>query len=114
MSDYYCLPFSRHPLREELYGELHARSFRAASTPQQISLLAFKATPQELDRSFERVCKLCQRFAVEPPDTTMVSFWQDCGPFTIRRGRHMEVYALTLQEQNKDRLIKRPLEKPEF
>ena len=96
MSDYYCLPFSSHPLRDQLYEELHARPFRAIATPQQISHLAFKATPQELDRAFELVCQLCDRFAVEPRDETMVSFWQDCGPFTIRWERHMEFYALTL------------------
>lgn len=106
MSDYYCLPFSSHPLRDQLYEELHARPFRAVATPQQISHLAFKAAPQELDRAFELVCQLCQRFAVEPPDETMVSFWQDCGPFTIRWDRHMEFYALTLARKGRGALFK--------
>lgn len=106
MSSYYCLPFSSHPLRDELYEELHARPFRAVSTPQQISHLAFKATPQELDRAFELVCELCHRFSVEPPDATMVSFWQDCGPFTIRWDRHMEFYALTLSRKGQGALFK--------
>lgn len=67
MADFYCLPFSSHPLREQLYDELHARPFRAVATPQQISHLAFKATPQELEGAFDLVCQLCQRFAVFPP-----------------------------------------------
>jgi len=105
MSNYYCLPFSSHPLREELYDELHARPFRAISTPQQFSHLAFKTTPQELSRAFELVCELCHRFAVEPPDASIVSFWQDCGPFTLRWERHMEFYALTLSRKGRRALF---------
>ncbi len=106
MADFYCLPFSSHPLREQLYDELHARPFRAVTTPQQISHLAFKATPQELNQAFDLVCQLCQRFAVVPPDAAMVSFWQDCGPFTIRWDRHMEFYALTLARKGRGALFK--------
>ena len=106
MADYYCLPFSSHPLRDQLYEELHARPFHAVATPQQISHLAFKATPQELDRAFELVCQLCQRFAVEPPDAAKVSFRQDCGPFTVRWDRHMEFYALTLARKGRGALFR--------
>jgi uncharacterized membrane-anchored protein len=106
MSDYYCLPFSSHPLRDQLYDELHARPFRGVTTPQQISHLAFKANPLELNRAFELVCELCQRFAVEPPEEATVSFWQDCGPFTIRWDRHMEFYALTLARKGRGALFK--------
>jgi len=106
MSDYYCLPFSSHPLRDQIYEELHARPFRAVATPQQISHLAFKATPQELKQAFELVCKLCERFSVLPPEATTVSFWQDCGPFTLRWDRHMEFYALTLARKGRGALFK--------
>ncbi len=106
MSDYYCLPFSTHPLRDQLYEELHARPFRAVAIPQQISHLAFKATPQELNRAFELVCELCERFSVLPPEATTVSFWQDCGPFTLRWDRHMEFYALTLARKGRGSLFK--------
>nr|WP_083553145.1 DUF3422 domain-containing protein [Syntrophotalea acetylenivorans] len=36
----------------------------------------------------------------------MVSFWQDCGPFTFRWDRHMEFYALTLARKGRGALFK--------
>lgn len=105
MSTYYCLPFSSHPQRDQLYEELHARPFRAVATPRQISHLAFKATPLELEQAFELVCKLCGRFSVAPPQATAVSFWQNCGPFTLRWDRHMEFYALTLGRKGRGALF---------
>ncbi|MEJ2699821.1 MAG: DUF3422 family protein, partial [Desulfuromonadales bacterium] len=62
MADYFCLPFSTHPLRDGLYDELHARPFQVVSTPQQISHLAFKAEPAELDEAFRLLCDLCRRY----------------------------------------------------
>lgn len=95
MSEFYCLPFSTHPLRDALYDELHARPFQTVSTPQQISHLAFKAPPSELDEAFRLVGELCRRYSVNQPGTGTSSFQQDFGEFTVRWERHMEFYALT-------------------
>ena len=97
MADYFCLPFSTHPLRDELYDELHARPFQVISTPQQVSHLAFKAQPRELDEAFALVCELCRRYSVNPPAPETVSYQQDFGEFTVRWERHMEFYALTFR-----------------
>jgi uncharacterized membrane-anchored protein len=95
MSEFFCLPFSTHPLRDALYDELHARPFQLISTPQQISHLAFKAQPAELDEAFGLLGELCRRYSVNRPAEETVSFQQDCGEFTVRWERHMEFYALT-------------------
>lgn len=95
MSDYYCLPFSTHPLRDQLYDELHARPFLPVATPQRISHLAFTATPKEQDDAFRLICELCRRYSVNQPGEATVSFLQDFGEFTVRWERHMEFYALT-------------------
>lgn len=97
MADFFCLPFSTHPLRDLLYDELHARPFQVISTPQQISHLAFKAEPQEQNAAFERLCDLCQRYSVGCPPADTVSFQQDLGEFAVRWERHMEFYALTFK-----------------
>lgn len=92
---YFCIPFSTHPQRDALYDELHARPFAVISTPQQISHLAFKAQPAELDEAFGLLCDLCRRYSVNPPAPETVSYQQDFGEFTVRWERHLEFYALT-------------------
>jgi uncharacterized membrane-anchored protein len=98
MPDYYCLPFSAHPLRDQLYDELHARPFQPVTTPQQLSHLAFKSTPKELDEAFALVCELCRRFGLVPPESAGVSFLGDFGGFVVRWERHMEFYTLTFMK----------------
>jgi uncharacterized membrane-anchored protein len=95
MSDYYCLPFSSHPLREQLYDELHARPFYPVATPRQITHLAFKSTPAELDEAFALFGGLCRRYGLAPPDDAGVSFDGDFGDLVVRWERHMEFYTLT-------------------
>jgi uncharacterized membrane-anchored protein len=95
MPDYYCLPFSTHPLRDSLYDELHSRPFHIVTTPQQLSHLAFQALPPELDRAFDLLCDLCRRYSVNLPAPEAAFFQQDLGDFSVRWERHMEFYSLT-------------------
>lgn len=95
MPDYFCLPFSTHPLRDSLYDELHARPFHVVSTPQQISHLAFKAQPLELDAAFALLGDLCRRYSVNSPAPEAAFYQQDLGEFSVRWERHMEFYSLT-------------------
>ena len=96
MNDFFCLPFSTHPLRDAMYDELHARPFHVISTPQQITHLAFKAEPTELEEAFDLMCDLCRRYSVNQPAREAVSYLQDFGKFSVRWERHMEFYALTI------------------
>jgi len=96
VSDYYCLPFSNHPQRDQLYDELHARPFHPVKTPQQISHLAFKATPQELDAAFVLIRELCHRYGVPQPGTSSVSFLHEFTGFFLRWERHLEFFTLTV------------------
>ncbi|WP_429884479.1 DUF3422 family protein [Geoalkalibacter halelectricus] len=95
MSDYFCLPFSTHPLRDSLYDELHARPFQIITTPQQITHLAFAAEPRQIDAAFALLCDLCRRYSVNQPNPETVSYFQDFGEFSVRWERHMEFYSLT-------------------
>lgn len=96
MAEYFCLPFSTHPLRNSLYEELHSRPFHLVSTPQQISHLAFKAQPQETALAFELLCDLCRRYSVNLPAPGMAFYQQQFEEFTLRWEHHMEFYSLTL------------------
>lgn len=95
MPDYFCLPFSTHPLRDALYDELHARPFHVVSTPQQISHLAFKSLPKEQGEAFGLLCDLCRRYSVNQPAPGSTFFQQDFGEFAVRWEGHMEFYSLT-------------------
>jgi uncharacterized membrane-anchored protein len=95
MSNFYCLPFSTHALREALYDELHARPFHLVATPQQLTHLAFRAEMTEMDTAFALLSELCRRYSVNQPGPETVSFIQEFGRFSVRWERHMEFYSLT-------------------
>ncbi len=97
MAEYYCLPFSTHPLRNGLYDELHARPFHLVTTPQHLSHLAFRADAADTDAAFGLVCELCRRYSINQPAPDAVSFQSDFGRFSLRWERHMEFYSLTFQ-----------------
>ncbi len=101
MSNYFCLPFSTHPLRDALYDELHARPFQVVATPQQITHLAFRAQPREVDEAFHLLCDLCRRYSVNQPSADNVSYQQDFGEFAVRWEKHMEFYSLTFSRGRK-------------
>ncbi len=89
------LPFAIHPLRNALYDELHARPFHLVTTPQQITHLAFRAEPAEMDAAFGQLCDLCRRYSANQPAPGSGFFQQDLGQFTVRWERHMEFFSLT-------------------
>lgn len=95
MSDFFCLPFSTHPLRDALYDELHARPFHLVATPQKLTHLAFRAEATELDAAFTLLCDLCRRYSVNQPAPETVSFIQEFGRFSVRWERHLEFYSVT-------------------
>ena len=95
MSNFFCLPFSTHPLRDALYDELHARPFHLVATPQKLTHLAFRAETAEMDAAFLLLCDLCRRYSVNQPGPETVSFIQDFGRFSVRWERHMEFYSVT-------------------
>ncbi|MFA7535689.1 MAG: DUF3422 domain-containing protein [Desulfuromonadales bacterium] len=97
MSEFFCLPFSTHPLRDNLYDELHARPFQVIGSPHQITHLAFKAQPAELDEAFRLLCDLCRRYDAAIPAAETVSYQRDFGEFTVRWEKHLEFYALTFK-----------------
>ena len=95
MANFFCLPFSTHPLRDALYDELHARPFHLVATPQKLTHLAFRADLAALDEAFALLCDLCRRYSVNQPGPETVSFIQDFGGFSVRWERHNEFYSFT-------------------
>lgn len=85
-----------HPLRENLYNELHIRPFHAISTPQQISYLAIRALSQEQDQALELLRQLCSLYNVQQPDVKIAGFRENFGTFTLQWERHVEFYSITI------------------
>jgi uncharacterized membrane-anchored protein len=102
MSEFFCLPFSTHPLRDALYDELHTRPFHLVATPQKLTHLAFRAETVEMDAAFVLLCDLCRRYTVNQPAPETTSFIQDFGQFTVRWERYMEFYAFTFLTAGQD------------
>jgi uncharacterized membrane-anchored protein len=91
--------FQLHPLREALYNELHVRPFYSLESPQKITHLAAHCEqPELLDRSYDRLCELCQRYNVNAPAADALTFYQDFGDFTINWERHVEFFSLTIMQ----------------
>ncbi len=84
-----------HPLRTNLYDELHVRPFPVVTTPQQISHLAFRAQKQEHDKAFELLCDLCRHYDIRPPNPSESGFL-DFGDFSLQWESHVEFYSITL------------------
>jgi uncharacterized membrane-anchored protein len=95
----HAINFTLHPLRDALYNELHARPFLPLEAPQQIThLTAHCEQPQELDAAHELICRLCERYQVNPPALATVQYRQDFGDFTLSFERHVEFYTLTVAQ----------------
>ncbi|MDH3998215.1 MAG: DUF3422 domain-containing protein [Desulfuromonadales bacterium] len=87
-----------HPLREQLYNELHIRPFHAISTPQHVSYLAIRAQKAEQDQALELLRQLCERFNVPAPELKAAGFRENFGDFTLQWERHVEFYSLTIMQ----------------
>ncbi len=93
------IEYQLHPLREALYNELHIRPFHPLESPQQIThLSACCVDPKELEKSYDLLCDLCKRYAVNAPQPDTVTFHQDFGDFIINWERHVEFYSLTIMQ----------------
>ncbi len=93
------IEYQLHPLRETLYNELHIRPFHALESPQQIThLSASCAKPEELERAYNLLRELCNRYGVNSPQADAVAFHQNFGDFTINWERHIEFYSLTIMQ----------------
>ncbi len=91
------IEYSLHPLREELYNELHIRPFYLLSSPQQVTHIAGCCkNREELEQSYELLCELCRRYDVNIPKQNSVNYHENFGDFSIHWERHAEFYSFTI------------------
>ena len=91
------IEFTLHPLREELYNELHIRPFYALDSPQQVTHIASCCkNREELLQSYELLCELCRRYDVNIPKQQSVNYHENFGDFSIHWELHAEFYSFTI------------------
>ncbi len=91
------IEYNLHPLREELYNELHIRPFYPLASPQQVThLAACCSNREELLQSYELLCQLCRRYDVNIPKQESVNYHENFGDFTVHWERHAEFYSFTV------------------
>lgn len=95
------LPAS-HPLREELYGESHARPFPIVSAPVRISHLAMLADPGEAAAHRARLEALAAVHEVAPPAADTMAWYAAFPGFTVRWERHTEFCTYTFVRPGAD------------
>jgi len=84
-----------HPLREDLYQELHSRPFQVIPAPARVTHLAVLCDAQQRQNQFKHIQQLAEHFGVEAPETDSVCYQQDFGHLRVRREKHMEFTTYT-------------------
>ncbi|RRJ84815.1 DUF3422 family protein [Aestuariirhabdus litorea] len=84
-----------HPLREQLYNELHARPFPVVESPALVSHMAILSGEGGGRREVEHIARLCLRYALPQPDLQASALYLDFGDFHLRWERHTEFSAYT-------------------
>lgn len=84
-----------HPLRADLYQELHSRPFQIIPPHARVTQIAVITTPEQRTRQFEHLQKL-HRLLGEPwPEQEVSCYEQSFGKLRIRREVHMEFTSYT-------------------
>jgi len=87
------LPIYAH--RNSLYEELHTRPSPKIVTPCFVTHLAMIRGEGDVQREYDLVVALCQRFSVNPPAPGSSCFYQSFGGFEFRWERHTEFSTYT-------------------
>ena len=89
-----------HPLREDLYGELHARPTPLLRGPLRASHIVFQNTLAEMAESQAHVARLAKRYGTAGPVPDANHYIGDFGGFELRWERHTEFCAFTVVRQD--------------
>ncbi|MEC7377607.1 MAG: DUF3422 family protein, partial [Pseudomonadota bacterium] len=84
-----------HPLRNELYNELHSRPFQVLPTPARVTQIAVLTTPEQKAEQFRHLQDLHQRLGYPVPQEEAGCFEQTFGSLRVRREMHMEFASYT-------------------
>ncbi|EON93002.1 hypothetical protein MARLIPOL_06084 [Marinobacter lipolyticus SM19] len=84
-----------HPLRDDLYDELHSRPFQVLPTPARVTHIAVLTTPEERDSQFQHLQELHRLLGHPEPDQEVSCFEKTFGNLRVRREMHMEFASYT-------------------
>jgi uncharacterized membrane-anchored protein len=84
-----------HPLREELYNELHSRPFHVLPCPAQVTHIALLTTPEQRSAQFRHWQDLHIMLGQPEPREDVSCYEATFGSLRIRREMHMEFASYT-------------------
>ncbi|MCM0613601.1 DUF3422 domain-containing protein [Marinobacter sediminum] len=84
-----------HPLRNDLYNELHSRPFQVLPTPARVTQMAVLTTPEQRLQQFSHLQALHRRLGYPWPEHEVGCFEQTFGTLRVRREMHMEFATYT-------------------
>ena len=84
-----------HPLREELYNELHSRPFHVLPCPAQVTHIALLTTPEQRAVQFRHWQDLHIMLGQPEPREDVSCYEATFGSLRIRREMHMEFASYT-------------------
>ncbi|GGO87450.1 membrane protein [Marinobacterium nitratireducens] len=84
-----------HPMRQQLYDELHSRPFQQIDTPARITHLAVLCGEEEREAQLEHLQELCALLGQDAPVEAGSCFYRDFGSLCVRRETHMEFVSYT-------------------
>ena len=93
---------AEHPLRQELYAEMHSRPFRVIDAPARISHLVIMCDETQKKSQYEHLRSLCESYAVEQPEQDVAFFQMNLNGLQMRREKHLEFIAYTFTSRCDD------------
>jgi len=84
-----------HPLRDDLYNELHSRPFQVLPTPSRVTQMAILTTPEQRREQFHHLQELHRLLGYPVPEEEVGCFEQTFGSLKVRREMHMEFASYT-------------------
>ena len=84
-----------HPLRDELYNELHSHPFQVLPTPARVTQMAILTTPEQRREQFRHLQELHRLLGYPVPEEEVGCFEQTFGTLKVRREMHMEFASYT-------------------
>lgn len=89
------LKLALHPLRDELYNELHARPFQVIPCPARVTHIALLTSSAEREEQFRHLQELHRTLGFSWPETETSCLEETFGSLRIRREMHMEFVSYT-------------------
>lgn len=84
-----------HPLRNDLYNELHSRPFQVLPTPARVTQIAVLTTPAQRQAQFRHLQELHRQLEAPVPDQEVGCYEHTFGALRVRREMHMEFASYT-------------------